>query len=289
MREIFKKMYRWIIKLFETLTSLFNIICFGRPFSKQPQVPHEENRVTILANGPSAKEIIEKRPELLTSCDLLAMNDAATSAYFQRLSPNYYILLDPAYFGAPLKGDPNYWKVVERVYNSLESVSWKMTLFLPMDKRASIIVNRFSTHKYIKIARYSATRIKGFDWFQMWAYRRGMGVPSSRNIIIPALLIMMNLGYNTIYLYGAEFSWTKTMDVDENNGRIYINDRHFYKNEEKRYLNKGSYIIWLRSISEMLMGLEQVGKYAKSKDITVINRTRGSFIETFPFEDPMKL
>lgn len=43
---------------------------------------------------------------------------------------------------------------------------------------------------------------------------------------------MMLLGYESIYLYGVEFSWTKTMDVDPSNGKMFFNDGHFYENQK---------------------------------------------------------
>lgn len=291
MKKKLKNFLNSIVLFFETLVSVIDVFCFGHPFLKKSKFYHRGDVVSILANGPSAREVINTKPELLTGGDLVSMNDAAASDMFFSLKPNYYILLDPAYFGGTWLGDKELTEntfdlTLKKINENLLKVDWKMTLLLPSSKSAGEFAKRFNGHQHITVARYNASRIQGFECYKMWAYKKGLGVPSSRNIIIPAILLMVNAGFKRVYLYGAEFSWTKYMDVDLENGLMYMNDRHYYSKDQIRYYDKGGYRLMLLHIAEMLGGLESISKYAQKKGISVINRTKGSFIDAFSYENP---
>lgn len=294
MKELFKHFNEGIVLFFQTLTSLFDVFCFGHPFLKRVKLSPSKKYVSVLANGPSAKEIINDKPELLAGGDLLSMNDAAASDFFASLKPNYYILLDPAYFGGSWLGDKEltentFDKTLTKMNENLLNVNWPMTLLLPSSKKANEFARRFKDHENVKVVRYNASRIQGFERYKMWAFKKGWGVPSSRNIIIPAILLMIGAGYDNIYLYGAEFSWTKYMDVDSENGLLFMNDRHFYSKDQIRFFGKGAYRLRLLHITEMLGGLESIAEYAKRKGVNVINRTKGSFIDAFTYQNPDSL
>lgn len=291
MKKILKIFLESLVIFFETIVSLIDVFCFGHPFLKNKKLNKNSDSVSILANGPSAREIINNNPELLTRGDLVSMNDAATSEVFFRLQPSYYILLDPAYFGGSWLGDKeltdnSFDLTLKRINENLLKVDWEMTLLLPSSKNAEEFADRFNGHQHISVVRYNASRIQGFECYKMWAYKKGLGVPSSRNIIIPAILLMINAGYKKVYLYGAEFSWTKYMDIDLDNGLMYMNDRHYYSKDQIRYYDKGGYRLMLLHIAEMLGGLESISKYARQKKVSVINRTKGSFIDAFDYENP---
>ena len=61
---------------------------------------------------------------------------------------------------------------------------------------------------------------------------------------------------------------------------------HFYSKEEIRYFGKGAYLWWLKVIAEDLEGVEQVAKFAKKRGVSIVNRTKGSFIDSFEYENP---
>lgn len=291
MKELLKSINNGFKLLFETIVSIVDVFCFGHPFAGQMKLEKRSINAAVLANGPSAKRIIQHRPDLLTDCDLIAMNDAAISDDFERIRPRYYILLDPAYFGGSWLGDKeltenHYDEVLDKLYAKLCRVNWDMTLFIPFNKKANSVANRFKDHKFVKIGHFNGGRVQGFNCYNMWALQHGLGLPSSRNIIIPAILLMINANYKNVYLYGAEFSWTKYMDIDVKTGLMFMNDRHFYSNDEIRYFDRGAYRLRLEHIAEMLRGLEMVALFAKRKGVKVINRTQGSFIDSFDYENP---
>lgn len=297
MKERLKNIYYWIIDFFHTIVSIFLIIVFNRFGVARKLRKCRDDRAgkaaTILANGPSVCEIINKKNDLLDGTDVLVLNYFGNQDVFFKLKPRYYVLIDPAFFdynytnnGLEEKGNKQGHVAIEQLINNLKKVNWPLTLFFPDSSNARKAKTKYSKNKNIEIVLFNGTRVVGFRSFQNWMYKLGKGIPSSRNVIIPSMILLIILGYKKIYLYGCELSWTKTMDVDPENGQMFFNDRHFYSKDEIRYFGKGAYLWWLESISEMLRGIVQVAKFAKEYNVKIVNRTKGSFIDSFEYENP---
>lgn len=297
MKDNLKSIYFSIVKLFKTIVSLFCIILFNRCRTarriRKERVDRKGRAVSIIANGPSAKDIIQNRKDLLDGTDLLVLNNFGNQDFFYKLKPKYYILLDPIFFdrnfinkGLEEKTNRGVWNEGNKLKESFMKVDWDMILLLPSRWTNSNVLKQYANNTHIKVVQYNATKVLGFDRFQNRMYYRGEGIPSSRNVIIPAMIALGIMGYKTIYLYGCEFSWTKTMDVDPQNGKMFFNDGHFYSNDEKRYFGKGAYLWWLKVITEDLESTDQIEKFANKYEIRIINRTKGSFIDSFEYENP---
>lgn len=300
MKEGLKNLYFIIIKLFKTIVSLFCIVFFNHcgtaRYIRKQRIDRKGRAVSIIANGPSARDIVNNRRDLLKGTDLLVLNNFGNQDCFFELKPKYYILLDPIFFdlnfinkGLDEKTNNGGWNEGEKLKENFIKVDWDMTLLLPSGWTNTNVLKQYANNTHIKVVRYNATRVLGFDGFQNRMYYRGEGIPSSRNVIIPAMISLGIMGYKTIYLYGCEFSWTKTMDVDHRNGKMFFNDGHFYNNDEKRYFGKGAYLWWLKVITEDLEATDQVAKFANKYGIHIVNRTKGSFIDSFDYENPDKL
>lgn len=292
-----KTIYSSLIVFFQTVVSLLLVSFYNHKGAayKVRSLKKERNgrSATILANGPSARDILANRIDLLGNTDILVLNYFGNTDMFFELKPSYYIMLDPVLFNFDFRNPglneaPNdEGRIVGiQLMENFKKVNWKMTLFVPAIFNNKIFRSCFDDNSNIRVVPFYSTRILGYNWFCNYMYKRAQGVPSSRNVIIPALLLMILAGYKTIYLYGCEFSWTKTMDVDPDNGRMFFNDSHFYKKEEIRYFGKGAYLWWLKAISEMLEGVEKIALFANTRGVHIINRTKGSFIDAFDYENP---
>ena len=288
MRELMKKMWIGAGNAANTIMSatasfLFSSRKVARKLREYAKGVDTSRKAFVLGCGPSLKEVLS-RPELLKelqNSDVMVTNRFAISEDFKKLHPRYYILLDPLFYDEEfIKSDSS----VQAMYDSMNKVDWPMTLFLSNDSNLDVI-KHYLTNPYVKIELFNGTRIVGPVHFQNKMYKKGLGLPSSRNVIIPGLILMINFGYKNIYLYGSEFSWTKNFEVDPSNNRVYENSRHFY-NEKKQYFEKGEYRLYLKRIDEMLFGTEQVALFAESIGTHVINRTKGSFIDAFEYENP---
>ena len=143
------------------------------------------------------------------------------------------------------------------------------------------------TNKHIHYIPYNDTKVMGYRCIVNYFINKNLGLPSSLNVIIPALSILSNIGYNQIYLYGAEFSWTKLMDVDPQNNKVYRNDKHFYdKGERVKYYDKGWFLWALKGQISAMEAIDTLAVYFKRRNVRVINRTKGSFIDSFEYENP---
>lgn len=293
MRERLKALYDNLGVLFKTIVSSLCVLFFNRGNCKKVidkyKIDDGSMAVSLLANGPSVGEVLDKKRELLEGSDLLVLNYFANSDLFFELKPKYYIILDPVYFikGYGVASEKNVKS--DNVQNlkmkaNFDKVDWNMLFFVPNTKAAIKAANVFAENPNIKVIPYNATRVLGYKWFQNYMYSHLQGLPSSRNVLISALEILISLGYKKIYLYGAELSWTRTMDVDIDNGMMFFNDGHFYDKSSLRYFGKGGYKWWLKAIVEMLEGVEQMAAFAESVGCTVINRTPKSFIDAFEYE-----
>lgn len=279
--------YVGIGKLRDTIVSLFTIFLFSSFWSAygiNKQKKTQRNRCFVLGNGPSLDDVLRNKlycQELLES-DCVVTNRFANTEYYKMIKPRYYILLDPVFSDEKTISND---KTIKSIYENFHLTDWKMILFVKKSDNIRII-KRMINNPNITVVNFNATKIVGYSWFQNICYKYNLGIPSSRNVIISALQLMINLGYKNIYLYGAEFSWTKTIDVDPRNNKVFLNNKHFYANKEILYQEKGWYRSYLIFVAEMLDGLYQVEKYAKYSDVLIKNRSKGSFIDAFEYENP---
>ena len=289
MRQLLKKTWIGAGFFMNTLMSLFATMFFSsRKVARIIKSLTKEMNVTrkafVLGNGPSLKEVLSS-PTLrkeLEQGDLIVTNRFAISTDFNKLRPKYYILMDPLFFDEEyIQKDTS----IKQMYDILNGVDWAMILFLSREANLKV-VSKHLNNTNVRVFAYNGTTIMGPTCFQNTMFRYGMGLPSSKNIIIPAIMLMINLGYKDIYIYGAEFSWTKNIDVNPQNNRVFLNNGHFFKENDIVYYEKGWYKWYLKAVVEMLTGTEQLAKYAKSRKTNVVNRTKGSFIDAFEYENP---
>lgn len=235
-----------------------------------------EKPLIVLGNGPSLADDIEKRGDYLASATTMTVNFAANSPEFQSLNTNYHILADPHFFKS---GDPN----VDRLWRNLNKVRTPVTLLVPSGSNlAGLIDNAF-----ISIARFPMTGASGGFLRLMHAlYNSRLAMPRPRNVLIPALMCGIWLGFKEIYILGADHSWTRTLSVDDNNRVISIQP-HFYRedgNEENRvaavYANIKIHSI-LESFSIAFAAYHDIARYADANGVAIYNSTPGSFIDAF--------
>lgn len=297
MKEFLKDLYFKIGIFFNTIVSALSVLLFSsRKVARKITSLYSVRNVpaTVLANGPSAGSIVNERRDLLEGTDILAVNYFANTDSFWSLTPKYYIILDPGCFQENFvvssEDNPsNEFEKTINLCNNLNSVTWDFTFFVPAVNYVKQFIDKHITNDNIKVVYFNTTKIFGGKHFCHRMLKKNLGLPGSRNVSCAAIQLLANIGYKDIYLYGVEFSWTKTMDVDIENGKMYFNDRHFYSKSEIRYFGKGGYKWWLSSIIEMLTETEKVADYANTEGIRVVNRTQGSFVDAFDYENIQKL
>lgn len=290
MREVLKKLYEGTISLAETIISMIMALLFSSCNTARGAARLKDTGkgkdAFVLANGPALKGVVDKYLDMLKENDCIVLNFFGNTDVFRLLKPKYYVLLDPAFFGGDSNERIN--ESIKRLIDNFQRVDWNMTLFVPASNGVINNAEKRINNARIKVVPFNATRIVGFKGFRNWMYAHNMGLPSTKNVLFPAIMLMLNLGYEHVYLYGAEFSWVKTYNVDEENGKIYTDDVHFYGND-RIYLEKGGFCFDMGCLYEALKCTYMIQDYTDYIGRQVVNRTKGSFIDAFPYENPDKL
>ena len=266
-------------KLGNSLASLVKVALL----SKGASIANDEGKgkeLVIMGNGPSLRKTIDEEFDWLVSHELMAVNFAALSPDFFRLRPRYYILADGHFFNS-LDKDSN----VRKLWETFGKVSWRMTLFVP--SRFKHLVKPLIMHTQgLPLRYFNLTPVEGFKWLSHFFYSAGLGMPRPRNVLIPAIMEGIRMGYSRIYICGADHSWIKTLDVDNENFVVSI-QTHFYKDNEEEHKRVretykglklhdvlGSMVVAFRSYWN-------IADYAKKKKIEIINATPNSMIDAF--------
>ncbi|MGN1246811.1 MAG: hypothetical protein ACI4UN_09255 [Muribaculaceae bacterium] len=273
----------FVTALWQSLLSLLKIVIQSRLCTHIPKHSGIGTELVVLGNGPSLRDTIDHSMPFLSSRTMLAVNFAACADDFFSLRPQYYVLADPHFFNAT--DQPN----VQRLWQVLGSeVTWTMTLLVP-HRFASIMRSKAlaAGNSHLTVAFYNTTPVEGFAWFENAAYKANLGMPRPRNVLIPSIMLGMALGFSTIYVAGADHSWTRTLSVDDDN-RVVSIQPHFYKEDEreekrvrKDYMNYPLHQI-LQSFYVAFRSYFTIARYARHRGVKIFNITPGSFIDAFP-------
>lgn len=259
-----------------TIASILKIILLSRPASVR-RTAGKDDELVILGNGPSLNNTIADHGDFLGARRKLAVNFAANTPVFTQLKPDFYVLADPHFFHPD--GDAN----VNRLWQALTAVDWRMTLYLPVKEAAP---DGFSNPN-VTIERYNLTPVEGFRCFSHTAYRRLWGMPRPRNVLIPSIMLSIAAGFRTIYVAGADHSWMQTISVDDRN-RVVSVQPHFYKdNEREKARVSGEYSNYplhqiVYSFYVAFRSYHTIQEYAVKRQVRIFNITPGSFIDAFP-------
>ena len=239
-------------------------------------------RMVILGNGPSLNETIAQSSDFLMQHHRLAVNFAANAPAFTTLQPTHYVLADPHFFHAI--NEPN----VARLWLALSQVDWAMNLFVPINvSLPPDVAGIIAGNACLRLHRYNLTPVEGAEWLENWAFKHLLGMPRPRNVLIPSIMIAIACGYRTIYIAGADHSWTRTLSVDDENNVVSIQP-HFYKEDEKEvqrvnteYMQYPLHQI-LYSFYVAFRSYHTIARYAGHLGVDIFNITPGSFIDAFP-------
>lgn len=259
-----------------SLKSLAKLALQSRPV-RVPQAEHPA--IVILANGPSLNDTMARHTDILKNSVTMAVNFAANTDMFFDLRPRYYVMVDPVFFGDDSVAN------ITRLRQNLAAVSWPMTIFVPRRfikaVPASIIAN-----PNISTAGLNTVGIEGWQWLKNFAYSSRLGMPRPRNVLIPAIMAAIAMGYKEIYLTGADHSWMKTISVDDNNNVVSVQP-HFYKDNEAELRRVDTTYRGLRlhdvveSFAIAFRSYHTLARFAARQGISIYNSTPGSFIDAF--------
>lgn len=238
-------------------------------------------RIMILANGPSLADTIRDRAEELKQCNCMAVNFAANTPQFFDIKPRYYIMADPHFFDK--LSDEN----VARLYDNLRKTTWPMTMLVPRQYQAT--ARRQLSGTDITILTFNFVGLEGPAAFERHCYRHRLGMPRPRNVLIPALMCAIWLGYDDIKVAGADHSWLQSIWVDNQNHVVSVQP-HFYKEDKKEEQRiRSDYKSYhlhdiLLSFHIAFKSYFGVRRFADSLGVKITNITPGSYIDAFERE-----
>lgn len=272
-----------VAALLNKLSSSFSSLVKVALMSKGASPSSDEGKgreIVIMGNGPSLRKTIDDDSTWLLGKDLMAVNFAALTPDFLMLRPKYYILADGHFFNS-LDKDAN----VRKLWQNFASITWDMTLLVPTRYR-HLVKALLLDATNIKLRFFNLTPVEGFKPLTHWFFKMGLGMPRPRNVMIPAIMEAIRLGYKKIFLCGADHSWTKTLDVDSENFVVSIQP-HFYEDNQEEHKRvretyKGLHLHdVLGSMTIAFRSYWDIATYADKKKIDIINATPGSMIDAF--------
>lgn len=262
-----------------TLFSLLRILLFSRLRLALPPREAKGRELIILGNGPSFKELIEEHRDFWTNRSCLMVNFSGCSDWFEVVRPRYYLVADPLFWEDAEK--------CERLFGALaEKCSWPMALFMPVKafklRRWQELV---ADNPHLTIYPHNTVPVEGCTSFTHYAYAKGWGVPRPHNVLIPSIAVGVRMGFEQIYLAGAEHSWVHDVGISEEN-RVVMNFRHFYDQgkpdaREMAQYAEVPFYQFLYHQYVVFRAYFQLRDFAGVMKCRIRNITPGSFIDAF--------
>ena len=245
----------------------------------------------IIGTGPSLlKYIYEINNYKKNECDFFAVNFFANTKTFSELKPNYYFLADKLFWSEEL--NKNFDQLRNETINRLKIVNWKISILCPESGydyiKSKLLKN--SNISFIKIPEKSIRL--STKKMQMFALQsRFFSIPNV-NSVVTLIWYSIICNYSEIYIYGADFSGFKSINVDQKTNYVSVPVKHFYKNSKAEEDSSNKYQAKKnKSLGDRLYQSYRVLKYndllndlAINRVIDIINRSSFSYIYSFKRE-----
>lgn len=282
--KTYKKSSEWLFLFFSTIVSVVKVLLRLKHKSNLPKT--DKKNCIVLGNGPSLKHSIEEYSAALKENSLICINSFSTTDQYPQLQPQYYVILDPAFWLN--NAEPFVGQTFDAIINK---TSWKLYLMVPYYARnSSVLTSLENKNKNIEIVYFNYTVFNGFKQLAHLLYRKNLAAPQSQNVLVVSLFLAINLGFKNIYLLGADHTWHENLHVNENN-ELCLKDVHFYDNEQKinyRLFYKAASKTELFKMHEILAtfaktfyGYHLIEDYAKYSDVAIFNASGVSYIDAF--------
>jgi hypothetical protein len=239
----------------------------------------------VLGNGPSLNESINKYHDIIKRGTLFCVNNFSQTECFELYKPENYVMLDQAFF------NQKYNPVVIDTFKALKNkTDWNLNLFVPYLYRNDIDLKDISVnYKKINIVFYNYTIMKGFQNIAHFFYKRNLAMPQFYNVLGATVFLAVNSGYKSIYIIGADHTWSDGLYIDDNNSLLRKNI-HFYSNVEtvqytpmiNNLTHEAQKIGGLFSVlGRIFNSYYTLGDYAKHVGAKIYNASEFSYIDAF--------
>jgi len=284
MKELIKNAYHYINIILQTIVSVFSVILFSS-YKNSKFIRNFESRKSsckVLGNGPSLRKEFDYNLDAFKNYenDVFCVNLFCEDPLFTEIKPINYVIADNVFWKDRI--DPITIKIQDSFFKIMNEVTWNMNLLIPND--AYNIISKSLNNTFLQVIPYNRTPVHGLRSVAHLLYRKNLGMPRPVNILNATLFLAINMGYDKIYLYGADHSWISDLYVDENNN-VCCYQNHFYGEKTSFIMPRGSLSLGLRSIADALDSYKLIKAFAEEKKCMIINRTTKSFVDIFDRED----
>lgn len=280
-----QKVNEFVLKVFQTIFSIFKIILLSKYFTKLRNKNLPTKECVILANGPCLKKDLENNLTFIRERIKFCVNFFALSEEYEKLQPNYYVIAAPEFW---LKKTSDYFKEQKNklISNLNSKTKWDLTLLIPYQAKKSQFLNALRRNNYIKIKHYNNTPVEGLQSIINYLFKLNLGMPRPHNVLIPSIFLALNIGFKKIYIFGADHSWHEEIKVNELN-QTTVNHEHFYDKSEIRMpmykLDGKEYHIHdiFRKLHYAFKGYFILKDYAEFLNAKIYNASSKSYIDAF--------
>ena len=283
------KIQYFLKRLAETIHALIKIFLLSK-YRSGIKYQKRTRSAVILLNGPSLTMLVENHLSFLKGKDLFCVNHFPLSDLYEKVKPDYFIISAPELWLEDV--EKRYTENSKKTFRALnKKTDWPLKVLIPFAaKKSKFWYNEISKNQNIEIIYYNDTGIDGFQNIIFWFFRRKLAMPRPHNVLVPSLINAINLGYPSVYLWGAENNQFLDITVDDDNNAL-INQKHFYdwgktRHKTMHQLGKGR-----RRIHEILhkfmlsfAAYHIIETYARHRSTRIINQTPGSLIDAFERE-----
>ena len=244
----------------------------------------------ILGTGPSLGGVLSGDRSSLAGKALFAMNDFVLSDAYAEVQPQFHLFLDPTYV------DKEVVEEIERqrqaVFAALvEKTQWPLTLFVPWRARCSGMYEALvGRNSLLRLQYINVSSVQAFRPISFFLFRNNLGCPGIRNTMQVCIFLAINMGYQRVFLLGADHSWTQNIAVSDNNTLCIRSGYHFYDESDasmvpiiKDPVNGKAFKVheFFSAMAETFAPYHLLNDYAKDQGCEVLNATPQSLIDAF--------
>jgi len=279
LRKIVPKKIWYMLSIFKRI-----IIPNGAKNLKSINFIKNYENVIVLGNGPSLNNDLEQIADKVGTHDFVCVNNFCSSPYYKIFRPSMYIFLDGYFFVE--KAHPEWIEQRRKTFNIINKETiWDMKIFLPAGADENIL------KKFIKNTKIEIIKINVFQTNHLNLYNTGYWGPGQCNVLIYAVYLSIWTKYKNIEIYGADLSFHKDIDVDQNDNSLIMIFKHFNKEDEIKKCMKNPERIIPFTMTEIMdttmqtfQAHEILEKYAFSKNINIVNLSSYSLIDAYKRE-----
>jgi hypothetical protein len=264
-----------------------------RALAKRPEIAllraPTDKELVIVGTGPSLRSTLERHFGFFEGKHTACVNEFAQTEYFTRLTPEYYVLTDPAYWRKAQ--DATIDRMVKKSVDIMrEQVTWKMTLLMNVAARGwSYFKDLPQQNPNIQIVYFDTSGVSCHRSLALYLYERSRAMPLLYNTLSVGVFLGLNMGYRTLYLVGADHNWHEEIHIDDEN-RLFWKNPHFDDETEpvltpmwidgyKQKTFKMHQILY--SLSLTFQGYVELEEYARHLGARVYNASEKSYIDAF--------